>query len=89
MKTTPTEDRPVVIAIEIVARRRYAIHARDEASALEMIQLFAHDQNPTIINGRSCGGARALAIDRTRSSIERIPIEVEVEDSTDSVQVDP
>lgn len=87
MKTIPTKDRPVAIAIEIVARRRYAIRARDEASALEVIQLFAHDQNPTIINGRSCGGASALAIDRTRSSIERI--EVEVEDSTDSVQVDP
>ena len=81
-KIPPTEDRPVVIGIEIVTRRRYAIHARSEESVLEMIRLFEHDHNPTIINGRSTssgsgGGASAHALDRPRSSIERISLESE------------
>ena len=84
----PAEDRPVVVGIEIVTKRRYAIHASTEESALELIRLFEHDQNPTIVNGGSCGGANAMAIDRARSSVERISLEAEdlSNTTTDPVQ---
>lgn len=71
--TGPTiSDLPVLIGIEIITRRKYSIHARNEETALEMIQLFEQDQNPTVVNCRSCGGSIAMAINRTQSSIERI-----------------